>query len=45
MKAESLAEEEEELLWERKDLGDKDPRMLNRTNFWKDGSTESIGVV
>ena len=34
MKAEALTEEEEELLWERKDLGDEDPRMLNRTIFY-----------
>ena len=34
MKAEALTEEEEELLWERKGLGDEDPRMLNRTIFY-----------
>ena len=34
MKAEALTEEEEQLLWERKGLGDEDPRMLNRTIFY-----------
>ena len=34
MKAEALTEEEEELLWERKGLGDEDPRMLSRTIFY-----------
>ena len=37
MKAKALTEDEEELLWERKGLGDDDPRMLNRTIFYTFG--------
>ena len=34
MKVEAFTEEEEELLWEKKGLGEEDPKMLNRTIFY-----------